>query len=215
MNKKFTMIIFILLTSWMQCTIGFTDCKLLVGTIDLPRNFTKSTSLRIWHGGIKIDCDIDTKSKNISFEVSIDKGQTFLYLIFVNDIVPNTDNNTVKCLTIGQHADYKIFSLECVTKQHDDKPVEQWIGTQLHISLTRIPDDAIIVYIPGSFIDRLEPGSAFELPRIVLMNNLLEETIVDTFTQQLLKAINYDSLHASIIREIKHSSRTTLIASNT
>lgn len=214
MNKKCIAVLIALLLIPIKELQSFTDCKLLMGNIELPCYFSRSTSVRIWHGGVIIPCDIDIKSKSIAFELSVDKSQTFFYLVVVNDITPNIEDNTVKYLAIDPKSDYKIFSLEYITDQKEDKTVSYWVTKQLHISLTRIPDDAIIVYMPGSYVDHLEQGSAFELPKIVLKKDLTENSVFDTLTQQLLKAINYDTLHATLTREVKQNSLRTIIAFN-
>lgn len=215
MNKKSlfsTILVFLSLSSlFLQ---AFTDRKLIVGTIDLPSNFEKMTNVRVWHGGKIIACDIDSKSKKISFELSIEKSQTFFYLVVVDDIIPSIEDNTVHYFSATKSADYKIYSLTC-SQEPNSETLSQWTIKQLHIPLSRIPDDAIIVYFPGSFVDHLEGGSSIELPKLVLKKNLNQETVHTAFTKQLLKAINYDSLHASITRDIKPgTTSTTLVAFN-
>lgn len=196
-------------------TIAFTDRKLIVGTIDLPAHFQKLTSVRVWHGGTIIACDIDSKSKKISFELSVEKSQAFFYLVVIDDIVPTIENNTVHYFSATKKSDYKIFSLTLSSEETNNGTTYHWVTKQLHIPLSRIPDDAIIVYFPGSYLDHLEGGSSIELPKLVLKKTLNQESVHTAFTKQLLKAMNYDSLHATITREIKPGPHiTTRIAFN-
>jgi hypothetical protein len=215
MNKKSlfsTILVFLSLSSFFLQ--AFTDRKLIVGAIDLPSHFEKMTNVRVWHGGKIIACDIDSKSKKISFELSIEKSQTFFYLVVVDDIIPSIEDNTVHYFSATKGADYKIYSL-IYSQETNNETVPHWIIKQLHIPLSRIPDDAIIVYFPGSYVDHLEGGSSIELPKLVLKKDLNQETVHTAFTKQLLKAINYDSLHASITRDIKPgTTSTTLVAFN-
>lgn len=209
------MAILAFLCSFTTGALAFNDCKLFVGTIDLPAHFTKNASVRVWHGGVIIHCDVGNKSKTVSFELSVDKSQTFFYLVIVDDINPMVQDNTVKYFTIANGADYKLFSLELDIREIDGKAIHKWHTKQLHVPLTRIPDDAIIVYLPGSYVDHLEQGSSIELPKIVLKKDLQENVVHDILTQQLLKAINYDTLHATITRQVKQNPLTTLVAFNT
>lgn len=216
MNKKSlfsTILVFLSLSSFFLQ--AFTDRKLIVGTIDLPAHFEKLTNVRVWHGGKIIACDIDTKSKKISFELSIEKSQAFFYLVVIDDIIPSIEDNTVHYFSATKNADYKIYSLTCANQEGTSEVTFHWTMKQLHIPLSRIPDDAIIVYFPGSYVDHLEGGSSIELPKLVIKKSLNQETVYTAFTKQLLKAINYDSLHASITRDIKPgTTSTTLVAFN-
>lgn len=213
MNKKSlfsTILVLLAITSSLK---AFTDRKLMVGIIDLPAHFQKLSNIRIWQGGTIIACDIDARSKKISFELSIEKSQTFFYLVVIDDIIPSIEDNTVHYFSATKTADYKIFSLNLITDETANDTRHHWVTKELHIPLSRIPDDAIIVYFPGSYVERLDGGSSIELPKIVLKKNLNQETVHMAFTKQILKAINYDSLHASITREIKPgTTSTTLVA---
>jgi len=208
---------------------------LFMGAVQYPQLIEKIPMIRIYRGGNKIKSEIHEEGKKLNFSISESRYQTKFYILVSEKIDFVTDKGVVLYLKVPTLAPYKLYELELVKSdvlpdllqdaqgfKHEPKVIYRWeIREGMMLSENgRIPDDAIIIYQNPAHISRVEGdyagevgAAAYDLPRIVMRSDLLdivgsEKELHELSNKQLLSAIDFDPLHASITQEITHKAKT-------
>jgi len=208
------------------------DKCLLVGTVQFPTSMAQVPSLSIYWGGHKITSDIDTESKSLSFTISQDRCQNVFYIVIADNISVSTNENTVEYLRVAPQTSYKGYKLvrhkhvkpipdipgkklsaEAIQKY---KPMYSWEIEEVKLMHNgRIPDNAIIIFCNADYVKEITGGNEFQLPRIILSNDImLQDDIDEQFVKLLFKSLDLNTFHASIEQEVKRDELTTMIAMN-
>lgn len=218
--------------------------SLFIGTIQFPTILKKVPCLRIYYGGHKITGEPNDKTKQLIFsipEIGEKMGQNKkFHLVITESIQFEIEENTVKYVKIAPKQAYKCVEIEQIKHEsmapHTHSPGE-FDGARLVIPETKVsytwrvtkkgldehgqlPDNAIVICLSPTYIDRIEGGSKAEFPRIIIKTDLLdivgsEKKLHEEETELLLSAINSDALHSKINQEIKNQSTKTIIACKT
>jgi len=237
MNKKsISFIFFIALTTY----ASHASQSLFIGTIQFPATLKSVPGIRIYYSGHKITCDTNDETRQLIFSIPKMEEHKKFFLLITERIQFETEENTVKFLKTTSGMPYKLYTFELVKREiipnddpeqdgkhlHTPEPKTTYIWqieeTYLDDITSKIPDNAIIVCYTPDYIERLEGGSAVELPRIIVKENLLEiagseKNIHDSATRLLLSVIDYDTLHRKIEQAVKNDLRhnKTIIACKT
>ena len=196
--------------------------KLLVGSVQFPKNIESMEDICIYHGGKKITTEVDREGRRISFSLSEKKHRAMFYLLVIDcnhmDLQA-TETNTVQYLKTRSDAPYKFYILELVDAV-DKNEKSYWRVKQTYLPDSgRIPDDAIIVCYNPDFVEKISGGSELEFPKICIREDILSVTgsdslLHDQTVQALLSSIDYNSLHSTIKHQVKKNlaSNTIIIA---
>lgn len=232
--KKLLILSAILL--YVEHTACFIEKTVFSGTIQFPLALKKVPDLRVYCAGRKISGELDHETKKVSFAISDYRQRTFFYLVIVNPhnvgyelAAPQT--NTVNYLKINPTEPYKFYAIELVLipEQKDDSSeaksnstmVYKWLIKEIELPQNgRLPDDTIIVCYEPQFVERLDGGSSFEFPKIILKSDLLstlgsEEKLHQESAKMLISALDLDAIHANIRQEVKQFAHPkTIVAFN-
>lgn len=232
--KKIFLLAFLLF--YVEHTICFIEKTVFSGTIQFPVSLKKVPDLRVYCAGRKISGELDHETKKVSFAISDYRQRTFFYLVIVNPnnigyelTAPKT--NTVNYLKINPAEPYKFYAIELVlipdqkheaTEQKTNTTmVYQWLIKEIELPGTgRLPDDTIIVCYEPHYIERLDGGSSFEFPKIIIKSDIVstigsEEKLHQESAKMLISALDLDAIHANIRQEVKQFAHPkTIVAFN-
>lgn len=206
--------------------------NLLLGTIQFPLALESIPAVRVYRSGHKVECDIDNDAKKLSLSVPVNPRENTFYLLIVEKIeyakAKNpllAEHNTIDYLKVAAQQYYKFYKLKRIAEKQKDKinpgktkKVFHWqIQEEKLPESGRVPDEAILVYYYPQFVDKLQGGSEFELPTLVMKSNITElagspDALQDISNQLLLSSLDHDALHARIKFEVKHNKQRTLVA---
>ena len=185
--------------------------KILVGSVQFPKNIQYMEDICIYYGGKKITTEVDKEGKRISFSLSEKKHRAIFYLLVVDCAqmsLQTTESNTVQYLKTIPNAPYKFYILELIDG-YDKNEKSFWRIKQTNLPTSRhIPDDTIIVCYNPDFIEKVDGGSEIEFPKIYIKENILalvgsDSLLHDQTVQALLSSIDYNALHSSIKHHVK------------
>lgn len=230
MSFSQVLLIFCFLTiTQVQHLFSYTN-GLFMLTVQFPKSLKDIPNFRIYCEGNKIKGDINKNSKRVTFALPEDKKRTHFTLIITEKIQFKSEENTILYLKLADEQPYKFYSLQLIKtdpqaqeeKDSRKDPIYQWIIEEQKVSLEdgRIPDDAIIICIDPSYIEKLEGGNAIELPKIFIKEDAVqlagsESKFDDSWTKILLSSLDADSIHANLQHEVKqeqHRSRVAIIS---
>lgn len=210
MNKfKFYTLALLLGTS-LQTVCYFAGDKIWHGTIKFPANSKNILPVRIYYAGNIVPSEVQSNSKQVSFDISESKIRNNFCLIIVDNIELITEQNTIKCLKAPEGRPYKLYQMEFAPSKDTAKASDanldashmgSWSVTQKMLPENRhIPDNAIIVCYHPNLVKDVEGGNGLELPKIILderiMTQLTDDELQDASVQYLLTSLNCDSIHA-------------------
>ncbi|BDC35102.1 hypothetical protein Noda2021_10600 [Candidatus Dependentiae bacterium Noda2021] len=206
-----------------QTFFGFIEKTVFSGTIQFPLAVKKVPDVRVYCAGRKICGELDHETKKISFAISDYRQRTFFYLAIASAknigyelAVPNS--NTIKYLKVDPTQPYKFYAIELVlipedanteTASKSPTMVYKWLIKEIELPTTgQMPDDTIIVCYDPNYVERLDGGSSFEFPKIVIKPDILsivgsESTLHQESAKILLSTLDLDTIHASVRQEIK------------
>jgi len=233
MNKKiFGLISLVLLFSvhsqiW-SWDIYSQDKNIFVGNIVFPQNLKNIPHISLYQRGLKIQAEIDNSGKKIQFTISEEKKYKKFHFLIAQYIQPKIENNTVKYLKIGIKQSYKLYKLELVeiydpqkSRNKKESNFYHWEIKEKKIGSQRIiPDDTLIIIFNPQYIEKIEGGSNFELPKIFIKNDILklagsEEKLCDEVNELLMASLDLNIFHTKPISEIKsvHKKKLTIAMS--
>lgn len=217
---------------------------LFIGSIQFPTTLESLPSVSIFCSGNKIAAEKNNVSKRITFTIPEDKRRTIFPVIITENAQWETEdtsyiaddnhlcvNNTVKWLKVPNKQKYKFYTLELVkiAKESEKKgrvshlyeEVEytyEWLIHEEKYLPTngRIPDDSIVILYKPEYVHMLKGGSAFELPRIIIKQDVLklagsEEKLSDASISCAAASIDLNAIHANIVSEVTQENRRTVI----
>jgi len=190
-----------------------TEKALRLGTIQFPHSIRTVPSIRVYYAGQKVPTQIDSESKKITFTVSANEQRLHVVVTPHPTFKMVKDENTIECLKVDTD-NYKYFFITFVKKSNKKEgittiePEYEWNIKSEPLHNGRIPDDALIICYDPQYINAVNGGNAFELPYIQIHDNILqlvgsESQLQDLSTKLLLSCIDFDTVHATIHREIK------------
>jgi len=226
-------------------TCDFYDRLLLMGTVQYPTGIERVPILRVYCGGNKIKCEINNENKKLTFTIPGYRNQSCFYLLITEMIEFVSENNVVLYLKIPTNFAYKLYELQVVRdeptkgelpegtnntgKSEQQKAIYRWKSIK-EIRLAdngRIPDNAIILCdnpehifgIKGG-VAGVEGGTAYELPTIVMRDDLLElagseKKLHELSNRLVLASLDYDTIHASVPQMINQKTAKTIVALTT
>ncbi|MFZ5953713.1 MAG: hypothetical protein ACOYT8_01285 [Candidatus Dependentiae bacterium] len=232
--KKLFFIIFTLL--YVQNSLSFIEKTVFSGTIQFPLTLKKVPDVRVYCAGRKISGELDHETKKVSFAISDYRQRTFFYMVIVNAknmsyelTAPKT--NTIEYLKINPTEPYKFYAIELVLipeektdnveQKNNATMVYKWLIKEIELPQNgRLPDDTIIVCYEPTFVERLDGGSSFEFPKIIVKPDVLkitgsEEKLHQESAKILISALDLDTIHANIRQEVKQFAHPkTIVAFN-
>ncbi|HEV2916218.1 MAG TPA: hypothetical protein VGW78_00570 [Candidatus Babeliales bacterium] len=182
--------IFIVLLCCIAANIYCSPIGLLIGKIVFP--LSQALTYELTYGGQKITTEID--GSTLIFRMPINKHQQSFFLLFIEDF-----DNVYK---IGESAieqktvDYQIARAGILYHFFElQKDNDAWIvAPQLLPDNGRIPDNTIIVRCPADYLKSIEGGSYYQLPTIVLKDNIIELAGSEEQLQEKSVALHMASL---------------------
>jgi hypothetical protein len=178
-----------------------------MGTIEFPRSLKSIPSYEIFYEGQKIPTEID--GNKLLFTIPINRMQQRFFVIFMEKpsfLIKETgfcgQQNTIEYLMLNENVSYRIFEL---------KPFgNSWLCEEYLLpDNLMVPDNTIFVYIPPMYIDSLVGGNRFELPRIIIKQNILEliggslEELQKKADELSIEAINFNALHIPVKETVR------------
>lgn len=194
------------------------NASLFMCTIQFPEKLKEIPSLRAYFTGKVLPPEVDQTAKKVSFSLNQDRTSSFFCLLVTessNIDFKTKDGNTIEHLKLKDPTQpYVCYTLELVNEQGAYK----WLIKEIKLgSNGEIPDSCIIMCYNPLYIDHLEGGSAIELPKIVVKNNLLEliggsQAVQDHAAELLLSALDLDAIHAkpAPVIQVHHQAKTVL-----
>lgn len=179
------------------------DKALWYGTITFPHDMQIIPPIRVYYAGNKLGLNIDNDAKQSTFSLTEYKQRTSFTLLICTDIeVVVSTANTVDFLRVPRGIPYKMYELNFNTADGT------WKITEIQLPEDRqIPENAIIVRYHPLFVKKIEGGTAYELPKIVLdertLDNLSPEELHDASIHLFLGSLNSDSVHAKSTSLVK------------
>lgn len=195
------------------------DKNVFVGSIIFPKTIKNLPQISLYRRGIKIKTENEDSNNKIQFTISEDKAYRKFYLLITKSIMPNIDDNTVKCLKIDPKQSYKLYEFTIYTNQEltinpinnlqETREIYSWNVQNIKLnSLGIIPDDTLIMIFNPNYIDSIEPGNSLELPKIIIKKNILElagseKNLSNETNELLLSCLDLNIIHTTPTSEIK------------
>lgn len=216
-----------ILFSWQLFT--YAPFTIFPCSIEFPKAVKEIPQICIYHEGERFACEVDNESKRTCFTIPVDRDCITFYLLVTSSLqCEASEENTVQYLKTDTEKPYKFYKMKLMRaarkrystpSEKEKKPGEDsWIVKQKELSIDgRIPDDTIIVLLNAEYVDNLKPDKGFELPTIVIKNNVLEiagsESVLhDNAIKLLLSSLDYNPLHSSNQMHTKQEKQNIIIA---
>lgn len=174
---------------------GSNQPSMYMGNIQFPSTLSRTPAVRLYFAGNKIVCTTNDEHKKASFNVAPIQPHRPLYLLIVEQVQWEADENTIKYLKADPRKPYRFYRL-CW-----DSSTNTWrLKEKLLAGNSQIPDNTIIALIAPDWVATIEGGNTITLPTIHLHQNLVDligsEAALQNSTQALiLGAIDSDSIH--------------------
>jgi len=200
------------------------DKNLFVGNILFPQTIKSIPQISLYQRGIKIQTETDDSGKKIQFTVSEEKRHKRLHFLITPYVQPKLENGIVTCLKISRKQNYKLYKLKLIETRDSQKSDMgkgsiryRWEINEKKLGTERIiPDDTLIIIFNPHYIEKIDEGSNFELPKIWIKNNILElagseEKLHDEVNELLMASLDLNILHIKPTSEIKSDHKKKLI----
>lgn len=230
-------LIFVFLTIWYAPPILSYTKSVFIGSIQFPSSIQTIPPVRVFCGGNKIGTERNDVSKRITFTIPEDKRRTEFPVVVAEKVefVTEDASNTIKYLKIPAHQQYKFYMLKLLKMEKETNDAQkservshlyaqsidydyEWCIEEEKGRLPngRIPDDSIVVYYKPEYIQKLEGGSAFELPRIIIKKDILrlagsEEELHNLSKSLVLSSLELNAIHANVLPEVTQDNRRIVI----
>jgi len=200
------------------------DKNLFVGNILFPQTIKTVPQVLLYQRGIKLQTETDDSSKKIQFTVTEERKCKKIHFLVTQYVQPNIEKNIVTGLKIGRKQDYKLYKLRLIEKRNTQKSDSEKNNTSYHWQIEekklaperRIPDDTLIVIFNPNYIEKIDEGSSFELPKIWIRPDILElagseEKLHDEVNELLMASLDLNILHSKPTSEIKPNHKKKLV----
>lgn len=196
------------------------QANIILGGVQFPKSIGKLPPLRIYHCGRIIKTEKDLASKKIIFQIPKGSYQSHFFILVCDSVEFVTRNsnktelhdNTIAYLKVDTQKSYKLYSVLLAPHEahNEAEPAhiflnKEKINYSWHIqekaldSSGRIPDDTLIISYPADSIDFLRPESMFELPTIIIKENVLEllgsTQLAELSDKLIIESLHLDALH--------------------
>jgi len=216
----------------------YAKITVFVGNILFPQSIQTIPQLSLFKSGTKIKCEFDNTGKKIQFSISENKDCDIFYLIIAQTIYPSIQDNIVQYLKVDPKHNYLFYKIKLVRPKtintefdseiqqityNSEKPLMKEIPAHWLIfkestdDKGRIPDEALIIICNPAFVEKLEGGTEFELPKIIMKSNLVElaggseKNLHDQEAELLLSSLDLNLIHAKLDPIIKQNASHKLI----
>jgi len=227
MNKKiWNLISLLLLATTMYSHIHGWDVysldkNLFVGNILFPQQVKTIPQISLYQRGIKIQTETDDSGKKIQFTISEEKRNKEIHILITQYVQPKVEDGIVRYLKISRKQAYKLYKLTFVETGKNGNSY-RWNIREKQLDAKRIiPDDTLIVIFNPQYIEKVDEGSNFELPKVWIKQNILElagseEKLHDEVNELLMASLDLNILHTKPTSEIKsdHSKKLIIAMSN-
>ncbi|MCK5633137.1 hypothetical protein KAH94_05275 [bacterium] len=191
----------------------------------------------IYYCGNNFTCEAHEESKRSYFTLPVDKACTTFSIIIIHlkDLQWVSKKNTVHYNTVNYYkakanSSYKFYDLELVkapfkryrtpseTLKNKQEKKGHWNIEEKKLSAEgKIPDDTIIVLYNAEYVDNLEGNNSFELPTIIIKNDILtlagsEKKLHDDAIELLLESIDHNPLHSHVQIHTRQDKQKIIIA---
>ena len=227
MNVKIKIIsLLTVLLSWQL--FASSPFTVLPCSIEFPKSVKTVPQVCIYYGGERFPCEVDQESNRACFMLPVDKACTTFFFLITEALSFESEDNTVQYLKADQP--YKFYQMELVRvpkkryrlplkKEKPKKEIkDRWMIVKRDLKLDgRIPDDAIIVLLDENYVENVREDKAFELPTIVIKDNVLEiagseEKLQDKAVELLLSSLDYGPLHVNAKIHTKQEQQKIIVA---
>lgn len=228
MNKKILTLLSLLLFSWSPLLLTNSSCTVLPCTIVFPKTVKKIPQICLYQGGERFTSETDKDGKRACFTLPVDKSCTTFALLITDGLQYKSEKNTIQYLKINTKQPYKFYAMELIKaprKQYrvpseQKKPVtpDHWVITKEELgSDGRIPDDTIIVLLNSEYVDEVRAEKGFELPTIVIKNDVLaiagsETQLQDNAIGLLLSSLDLNPLHPIFKTHMRQEQQKIIVA---
>lgn len=217
MNKKAKIVMLVALTMMGLNNDLWSSMQpsMYMGNIQFPSTLSKTPAVRVYFAGNKIACSSNDEHKKVSFNVSPIQHHVPLYLLIIDQVQWQADENTIKYLKTDPRKPYRFYRLQW------DSAAGTWrLKEKLLAGNGQIPDNTIIVIIAPDWVSTIEGGNTITLPTIHLHQNLVDligsEAALQNTTQALiLSAIDSDSIHKRREQIVKRQCKIKTVLSLT
>lgn len=188
---------------------------ILIGNIEFP-SLKEIPMMRLWFEGQIVKTEVH--DNKISYRIPTSRYQEYFFLLFIEEIPQyilkeKTDDipeqNTTNYFIVPEGVAYRIFELH--------RKGASWTVTERLLPANRrIPDSTIIVECPASHIAKVTGGNRFQLPSIIIKDNIValagsEEKLQESAIELLLASLDCDALHVPMKEHIKIAGNHILI----
>ncbi len=202
---------------------------LFIGTVQFPSTVQEIPSLYVFSSGNWISCEKNNTTKRVTFTLPEDKRRTIFPIVITENVQweMEDNSNTVKYLKIPHKQAYKLYTIELIKYTNEPKAsgshqgtpyTYEWIIEEETSTLKdgRLPDDAVVIYFDPAYIESLEGGSAFELPRIVIKKSIAsragsEKKLRDLSDLLALSSPDLKAIHAKVETQVSQEAHRTLV----
>jgi len=199
-------------------------------SVEFPKSVKNIPQICIYYGGERFPCEVDQEGKRACFTLPIDKACTTFFFLIADTLSFESENNTIQYLKVDTDQSYKFYQMELVRapkkryrlpsqKGKPEKEIkDRWMIVKRDLkSDGRIPDDAIIVLLDADYVQTVREDKGFELPTIVIKDNVLEvagseQKLQDKAIELLLSSLDYGPLHVNAKIHTKQEQKTIMVA---
>ena len=202
---------------------------LMLGTIQFERPAGPFEDVPLYYGGHIIKKSINKRRTRVTFEILKERFQREFLLLVTAEITPvnkvTADGsvifNTIDYLKVAENQTYKLYRLRLASKivptKNQKSEVEQfWIVDEIELPADgRILDNTIIVLYLPEMVEKIEGGSAIELPTIYMYTSKSFDTtngIEERLLKMHLSALDTNTIHIPIKKMIAWDDKKIIIA---
>lgn len=222
-----------LIASLTTLAAGLPQQTVYMGTIQWPSELKKTPTLRMYHAGHQLACEVNNETRQITFAVPESRDIPVLCIIVTepkNIKLHMAEDNTISHLELKKDTAYKCLQLTRVT--HELPAVansaadvakslassESWTVEQRTLRTDNlIPDNAIILCCNPEFMNCSSGGNSFELPTLVVSKDIVKKLGSETAVHEkadtlLLSCLDLDTLHTKLTYDVKQEREKMLVA---
>jgi len=216
MNKKISNLLFLLFlaitihSNTLSWDVYSLDKNLFVGNILFPQSVSIIPQICLYQRGTKIQTETDNSGKKIQFTVSENKKHNKLHFLITQYAQPKMENNIVTGLKVGRKQNYKLFRLKFINQN-------RWNIREKKLESERIiPDDTLIIIFNPNYVEKVDGGNSFELPKVLIKENILElagseKKLHNEVNELLMASLDLNTLHIKPTSEIKSDHKKKLV----
>lgn len=221
-----------LIASLTTLAVGLPQQTVYMGTIQWPSELKKTPSLRLYHAGHQLACEVNNETRQITFAVPESRDIPVMCIIVTepkNIKLHMAEDNTISHLELKKDAPYKCLQLTRVSHEFPSASsaaeltkslanAESWTVEQRTLRADNlIPDNAIILCCSPEFLNCSSGGNSFELPTLFVSKDIVkklgsESAVHEKADTLLLSCLDLDTLHTKLTYDVKQEREKMLVA---